>query len=167
MEDLLTQQNKSTMCTVLALGGDRATACKLMGVSLQQLLAEMERDPEFAKAVLNAEGKAELEHMRNVRMAAIDDKNWRGSIWWLERRDRSQDDVDEESPWSNLSFVREALAKLVEVVVAEIGDPIRRQLLVARLLEVATKAGDRGAAGLTAEHVVPALMPPSNVEEGL
>jgi hypothetical protein len=164
MEDLLTQQNKSTMCTVLALGGDRATACKLMGVSLQQLVAEMERDTEFAKAVLNAEGKAELEHMRNVRMAAIDDKNWRGSIWWLERRDRSQDDVEEESPWGNLSFVREALAKLVELVVAEIGDPIRRQLLVARLLEVATRAVDQGTASVPGEQVVPVLMPPTDVE---
>ena len=46
----------------------------------------MLRDADFAAEVRRAEAPVELSHMRNVQNAAQDGKNWRASVWWLERR---------------------------------------------------------------------------------
>jgi hypothetical protein len=46
----------------------------------------MLQDAEFAAAVCRSEAGAELNHMRNIQQAAKDEKNWRASVWWLERR---------------------------------------------------------------------------------
>jgi hypothetical protein len=46
----------------------------------------MRQDPSFANTVRRTEAAAELAHMRNVQQAAKDVKNWRASVWWLERR---------------------------------------------------------------------------------
>jgi hypothetical protein len=45
----------------------------------------MQRDRQFAAAVRRAEAGSELSHMRNIQQAAQQAKNWRASVWWLER----------------------------------------------------------------------------------
>ena len=46
----------------------------------------MQHDAEFVANVRRAEASVELSHMRNVQQAAKDKKDWRASVWWLERR---------------------------------------------------------------------------------
>lgn len=134
---------QAKFCAVLLLGCDRATACNFLGVTAERLHAEMGRDAAFAVEVLRSEAQAQVDHMRNVRAAALDEKNWRGSIWWLERRDRELGAAEDLAPWQFSAAVREALGKLVDVVLADVADPIRRQTIINELHEiVADGAGD-------------------------
>ncbi len=133
MAAAVTPFEKAKFCAVLLLGCNRATACNLLGVAAERLHAEMERDAAFAVEVLRAEAQAEVDHMRNVRAAALDEKNWRGSVWWLERRDRTLDAAEDLEPWQFSAAVREALGRLVEIVLAEVVDPIRRQAIINEL----------------------------------
>jgi hypothetical protein len=136
MEAQLTEFNKAQFCAILHLGCDRATACKFLGLSIEQLAAEIERNAEFAQQAHHAEAKAEVDHMRNVRAAALDEKNWRTSVWWLERQERELEGSEDSSLWNSPATVRATLNKLIEIVMAEVDDPIRRHAVIARLREI-------------------------------
>jgi hypothetical protein len=81
----LTAEQKARICGVLSLGCDRKTAADLAGCSLAAIRGAIETDSAFAADIRRAEGGAELRHMRMVHQAADDVKNWRASVWWLER----------------------------------------------------------------------------------
>jgi hypothetical protein len=82
----LTDEQKGRICGVLSIGGDWTTAARIAGRSLADIRRSMLHDPEFAKSVRRSEAAAELSHMRTIQEAAKDAKNWRASVWWLERR---------------------------------------------------------------------------------
>jgi len=46
----------------------------------------MVRDHAFAAHVRRTEAGCELGHMRTVQEATKEVKNWRASVWWMERR---------------------------------------------------------------------------------
>jgi hypothetical protein len=82
----LTEDQKREAVAIVALGCDRETAAKYVGCTVQQLGDEARRDPGFAAEVRRAEAGCELGHMRVVQQAAREQKQWRASLWWLERR---------------------------------------------------------------------------------
>lgn len=86
MPTRLSEIEKSQFCAIIRLGCDRATACMRLGVTPAQLRIELAQDEAFAKNVRRSAAEIELEHMRNLRKAGEDPKNWRVSQWWLERR---------------------------------------------------------------------------------
>ena len=45
----------------------------------------MRQDRAFAAQLRRTEAGAELAHMGTVKEAAKEAKNWRASVWWLER----------------------------------------------------------------------------------
>jgi len=74
--------------------------------------------------------------MRNLQNAAKDEKHWRASVWWLERRApdryarRAPDAISE-------SQLQEFVEKLADVIVAEIASQDDRQRLLASLSRIA------------------------------
>lgn len=82
----LNSEQQGRVCGVLSMGCDWTTAANLVGCSLAAIRRSIESDAEFANDVRRAEAQAELGHMRTIHEAAKDAKNWRASVWWLERR---------------------------------------------------------------------------------
>ncbi len=47
-------------------------------------------DSDFAAQLKRAEATPEMAHMRNLHNAAKEEKNWRVSVWWLERQNKAR-----------------------------------------------------------------------------
>jgi hypothetical protein len=82
----LTDQQKGHIYGILTVGCDRQTAADFIGCSLMDFRNLMQHDAAFAKDVRRSEAEAELKNMRNVQDTAREKKEWRASVWWLERR---------------------------------------------------------------------------------
>ena len=82
----LSDQQRQNICLLLSSGCDRQAAVNFARCSKIDLQRELLCDPAFAADVRHAEAMSELAHIRNVQNAADDVKNWRASVWWLERR---------------------------------------------------------------------------------
>jgi len=127
----LSDEQKRKICAYLSIGCDRETAAKLSNCSHSDVLCEMSRDPVFAVEVRHAEGAGELTHVRNVQNAAQDAKNWRASVWWLERHSPERfgrRDVGTVTTRQLKAFV----AQLVSIVIEEFADAEDRQRLLDR-----------------------------------
>jgi hypothetical protein len=81
----LTAEQKGQICGILSVGCDWQTAANFVGCSLADIRRTMQQEPQFAASLLRAEAGVELSHMRNIQQAAQETKNWRTSVWWLER----------------------------------------------------------------------------------
>ncbi len=83
----LTNEQKSQICGVLAVGCDRRTAADYIGCSLADIRRSMQQDAKFLADVCRVEAQVEVRHMSNVQeMATGEKRDWRASVWWLERR---------------------------------------------------------------------------------
>ena len=82
----ITDQQKDEFCAAISLGCDLETARKFQGWTQEQLSMALDGDPKFHQKLHRAEATAELTHVRNLNSAAAEPKNWRVSVWWLERR---------------------------------------------------------------------------------
>jgi hypothetical protein len=81
----LTEEQKGQACGVVSVGCDWQTAANIIGCSLVDFRRAMRQDAEFAARIRRAGAGCELSHMRNIHQAGQDSKNWRASVWWLER----------------------------------------------------------------------------------
>jgi hypothetical protein len=141
----LTDEQKSQIVGILSVGCDRQTAVDFVGCSLRDLHRAMERDSEFASNIRRNEAGAELSHMRNVQTAAKDAKNWRASVWWLERR--SPERYGPRGAGAVTARQLKAfIGMVVDILAVEVRDPADRQRLCARLqrlvAEFEQKLGD-------------------------
>ena len=82
----LSDEQKGRVLGVLSVGCDRETASNIVGCSVVGLVRAMRSDAEFGAAVRRTEAAVEVKHMRVVHQVVDDVKNWRASVWWLERR---------------------------------------------------------------------------------
>jgi hypothetical protein len=132
----LSQQQQHDVCLIVSVGCDRLAAAKYVGCSLADLRRAMQNVPQFAADVRRAEAAIEMTHMRNVQSAARDEKNWRASVWWLERRAPERygrRDAGAVTAQQLEAFV----AQLAAAVAEEVHDADDRQRLVTRLHRVA------------------------------
>jgi hypothetical protein len=81
----LTEEQKGQTCAVVSVGCDWQTAANIIGCSLVDFRRAMRHDAAFAARIRRAGAGCELSHMRNIHQAGQDSKNWRASVWWLER----------------------------------------------------------------------------------
>lgn len=148
--ELLSDAQRQELRSILLLGCDRTTARNFLGLAPAQLREALAGDDGLAVLVARAEAAAELHHMRNVHGAAKDEKNWRASVWWLERRSPERFARRDAASWSP-SELAEVLEELAAEIVAEIDDPDVRRRMVDRLLAVTSKqrppGGGREKAG--------------------
>ncbi|HEX5471558.1 MAG TPA: hypothetical protein VFW73_06710 [Lacipirellulaceae bacterium] len=82
---VLSDEQKGQICGILSVGCDRETAANFVGCPIATIGRLMQQDPKFATNIRRTEAGTELAHMRNVQEAAKEAKNWRASVWWLER----------------------------------------------------------------------------------
>ncbi len=121
---------------MLLVGCDRETAGNYLGFSPTQLRDEVKRDADFLQQVLRAEASAEFHQIRNLHEATKDSKQWRASVWWLERKvperfARRAANAVTESEW------RHFLETLADLITSEIASEADRQRLLTRLAQIA------------------------------
>jgi hypothetical protein len=81
----LTNEQQANICGILSVGCDRETAANYVGCTTADIGRTMRQDPAFAANVHRTEAGCELGHMQTVKEAAKEAKNWRASVWWMER----------------------------------------------------------------------------------
>jgi hypothetical protein len=128
----LTEWQKARMLDVMRLGADRATACHYVGTDEGQLYDATKASKEFSRAVLRAEAEPELKHLGNIHRASQDEKNWRTSAWWLERRARQR--LGTASAAEQLARVAELVDVLAGIIVQEVPEAAVQRRLIERLL---------------------------------
>lgn len=84
-----TPEVEKRIMDALAAGNTRRASALYAGIDQRTFERWMNRNAAFAEAVENAEARAEVGHVLNIRKAAGDGV-WTASAWWLERR-RHQD----------------------------------------------------------------------------
>jgi hypothetical protein len=132
----LSDELKRQFCSMLLVGCDRETAGNYLGFSPAQLRDEVKRDPDFFRQMLRAEASAEFHQIRNLHEATKDSKQWRASVWWLERKvperfARRAANAITESEW------RQFLETLADLITSEIASEADRQRLLSRLSQIA------------------------------
>ena len=135
----LTDEQKGQIYGILSVGCDRQTAAYFVGCSLADIRRAMQQDATFAAGVCRAEAGAELNHMRNVQQAAKDEKHWRASVWWLERR--SPERFGPRGPGVVTARQLKAFVEiLADVLREDVRDADERQQVLARLKMLASSA---------------------------
>ncbi|MCG8451383.1 MAG: hypothetical protein MI725_17595, partial [Pirellulales bacterium] len=129
-------KQKQEFCLMISIGCDRETACKYLSWRPDQLRRALEQDPEFAKQLLKAEATPEFSHMRNLHNAAKDEKNWRVSVWWLERN--APERYARRAPDAlSATQLQQVIEELAEAIVSEVASECDRERLLARFEQIA------------------------------
>lgn len=136
----LTHDQKRNACAVLLIGCDREAAASYVGCTMADFQRQMERDTEFAAEVLHAEATCELKHMRNVQTAAGEEKNWRASVWWLERHSSHRG-----GSTPTVKELKSFLSMLVTIIVEEVRDANDLRRILARFEEASHSLRDMEA----------------------
>ena len=126
---------KQQVCSIVQLGCPRATAAKQVGCALSSIRAAARGDPQFAAELQRAEAQNELSLMKNVFVAAQEPKNWRASVWALERAypERYLRRAPGTIPFDQLVHLVDAM---VRVIAEEVDDPECRERIVQRVTDI-------------------------------
>jgi hypothetical protein len=128
----LAAEQKGQIFGILSVGCDRETAAAYVGCSPADIASAMRQDISFANTVRRTEAAAELAHMRNVQQAGKDVKNWRASVWWLERR--SPERFGARSPGTiTARHLKTFIQMLSNNLNSDVRDPDDRQRVLDRL----------------------------------
>ncbi|MCA9237527.1 MAG: hypothetical protein KDA44_18765 [Planctomycetales bacterium] len=135
---MLTEQQQHELAALASMGCDRQTGCHYVGCTAGELLRTLHARPEFAARLLRSEASAEVTHMRCVHDAVKEGKQWRASVWWLERR---APDRFARKPTASLTTdeLQAAIEQLTAAIAEEIADPLLRQRVKDRLQQIAAE----------------------------
>jgi hypothetical protein len=137
----LSAEQKAQVYGILSVGCDRETAANFIGRSPADIVRAMRQDQGFAATVRRTEAAAELSHMRTVQNAAKDEKNWRASVWWLERR--SPERFGSRSAGTvTARHLKAFLTILGEGLNSDIHDAADRERVISRFKEYQTLVDD-------------------------
>lgn len=132
----LTKDEKREACAIASVGCDRDIAARYLGCTLDEFQAELARQPTFARDLAKAEAAAELVHMKNLKIAAEDEKNWRASVWWLERR--SPERYGRRNPTAiPAGQLQSFLSEVAQVISDAVADSDQRAELLQRIESLA------------------------------
>ena len=120
---------------ILSVGCDRETAAAFIGCSPADIGRAMRQDQTFANTIRRTEASTEVGHMRNVQQAAKDAKNWRASVWWLERK--SPERFGARSPGTiTTRHLKTFVQMLAENLNNDVQDPDDRQRILERFEQI-------------------------------
>jgi hypothetical protein len=128
---ILTDEQKGRIYGVLSTGCDRQTAADFIGCPLTDFRSAMRNDATFAKEVRRSESGVEFQHMRNIQAIAENKKEWRASVWWLERR--SPERFGRRSGAITARQLKAYIAVLADLLRESFPDPKERQPILDRL----------------------------------
>jgi hypothetical protein len=132
LQPALTDEQKGRICGVLSVGCDRETAANVVGCSTADIGRAMQQDPAFTAHVRRTEASAEVAHVRNVQEAAKDAKNWRASVWWLERH--SPERFGSRSAGAvTIRHLKQFVKRLVDVLSDEFATEEAKHRAIARI----------------------------------
>jgi hypothetical protein len=135
----LTDEQKAQVYGILSVGCDRQTAADFIGCRPSDIRDALQNDLPFLARVRRAEARAELSHMGNIHEAAKEKKDWRASVWWLERR--SPDRFGRRGPGTVTARQLKAFVKiLLDILSSEITNQDDRQRVIDRLREIGDAA---------------------------
>jgi hypothetical protein len=141
MDARLSEKEKDALAAALTIGNTREIAANVVGLTAEELLVEDEQDPQLGQKIMRSEAAAEVHHMHTIHKAAQDEKNWRTSAWWIDRRDRQRSTLSKWSLGEVTAAISAAVKRLLEIIVLEVPDAERRHAIVTRLLETADNSG--------------------------
>jgi hypothetical protein len=124
----LTKEKLDQILALLKLGCSQNMAADFVGCSPSTIRREAERNPEFAAKLDNAQSKAELGWLQNIRKAAQKEQYWRAAAWALERifperyAPRGPDVL-------TLEQIGQMTAKFSQIIIEEIPERYRTKIL--------------------------------------
>lgn len=134
----LTPDEQRDVCLVLSLGCDRETAANYIGKTPGAIRNQALADSQFARDLLRATAGIEMLHMGNVKNAARDEKNWRASVWWLERRSPDRY-AKREARTMTPAQLKDFIAGCADAVMQEVHNTTDRSRLLERLSAIASQ----------------------------
>jgi transposase len=133
---ILDEKKRSEICGILAVGGTRALAARLVGCSTSTIYRAARRDPDFKQQLRQAKGHMEVLQLKYIADAGQSKSNWRAAAWLLERKFPSR--YGRRSPdVATVEQISRVLVSFAELIAAEIPDAGLRQQILNRLKEVA------------------------------
>jgi len=81
--ELFNDENRKAIIGAVSIGQSCEAAAKSVGINSGNIVHEKKRNPEFAKAIEDAEGKCERHHLDRIHKA---ENRWQASAWMLERK---------------------------------------------------------------------------------
>ncbi len=137
----LTEEQKREATLVASLGCDRELIARYLGCEEIQLVETLAQDEEFRQAWQRAHATAELSHIRNIQQAAKDEKNWRASVWWLERNVPARYAKRSLGEITRNEFVK-LIRNVAEKIAGAVHQPDDRKRLLGKLAELAEQIED-------------------------
>jgi hypothetical protein len=86
--------NLDVVLGLIRAGADTAIAAAFAGISPETLDQMQATDAALERALRKAGAESTLAHLHNIHEAAKDPRNWRLSVWWLERSARQTSDTE-------------------------------------------------------------------------
>ncbi|MEQ8849083.1 hypothetical protein [Botrimarina sp.] len=128
----LSEEQKRDAALVVAAGCGRQTAADFVGCTIEQIQQAELTQPEFARELRRAEASCEIAHMRCVRQASNESRQWRSSVWWMETV-RPERYGRGRSESLTRAAVNNFLSELAEAVAEEVRGDCDRERLLRRL----------------------------------
>jgi hypothetical protein len=139
---MLTEETQREFCAMLAMGCDQETACKYLEIDLPVFQRALTELPNFHRRLLRAEGTAEFGHMRVLHDASREPKNWRISVWWLQRHAPERFIPRTPGALTPLQLKR-IVEDLTHVISEEVTQQRDQQRILERLAKIAESLSDQ------------------------
>jgi hypothetical protein len=133
---VLDAQRRGEICGILAMGGTRAVAARYIGCSPSTVYRAARKDPDFARQLRAAEGRAEILQLKNITDAAAgSNQYWRAAAWMLERRFPERY-ANRAADTATIEQLAQIVNRFTDLMIAEIEDAALRQRILDRLGEL-------------------------------
>jgi len=134
----LSPEERRNVVAILAIGSDRKTAARFLGIARRQIDESASREAEFARALTRAEAAAEIAHAKCLHAAIQDPKNWRAAVWWLERM-RPDKYGKREPAVPDEALLARWSEQVAAAIAEEVSDEATRRRVLERLRVVANE----------------------------
>lgn len=129
---VLNDVKRGEICAILAVGCSRATAARYVGCHVDTIRRTALREPEFHRALRQAESKHEVLHLTYINKAAKEGRYWRAAAWALERK--YPDRYAQRNPkMLTIEQVSQVLSQFAGVILDEVPQASDRKRILARL----------------------------------
>jgi len=129
---VLTEVKRREICAILAVGCSRTVAARYVGCHVVTIRRRIQKDPDFAAAIVQAESKHEILNLGHINKAAADARNWRAAAWVLERA--YPDKYGKRRAGAiTLDQLTDALTQVIDVLMDELAESELRERVLDRL----------------------------------
>ena len=117
----ITENQTRDILAILAAGGTRYCAARIIGIKPNILIKEILKNPDLSERVSQAEQQAQLFFLTQLREATKKGGGWRAAAWWLERR-QNETYGNKKAEQITSSNIQVFMGQLFEVLTKHITD---------------------------------------------